>query len=59
MKLITFVCLTLFACSPSASAEATYTGALLRCVDRSATLAESKACRALVDAQYGVDGGAR
>ena len=42
----------------SASAEAAYTTALLRCVDQSSTLAESKACRALVDAKYGVkDGG--
>jgi hypothetical protein len=43
------------ACSPSANAEATYTGALLRCVDKSTTIAESKACRSLVDAQFGVD----
>ena len=33
---------------------ATYQAALLRCVDQAQTLAESKACRQLVDAQYGI-----
>lgn len=42
-----------------ASAEATYGAALLKCVDDAKTLAESKACRARVDAAWGVDGGAR
>ena len=44
--------------SPAATgAEAAYAASLLRCVDKSTTLAESKACRALVDAQYLKDGG--
>lgn len=49
----------LVACSPAATgAEAAYTTALVRCVDKSETLAESKACRARVDEAYGVkDGG--
>ena len=42
------------ACAPAANSEAAYTAALLRCVDKSDTLAESKACRQLVDAQYGI-----
>lgn len=37
--------------------EATYTAELVRCVDKATTLAESKACRAQVDAKFGVDGG--
>lgn len=39
--------------------EALYTSALVRCVDKATTLAESKACRADVDKQFGVthDGG--
>ncbi len=41
------------------STEAKYTTRLLRCVDKSETLAESRACRALVDAEFGVDGGVR
>jgi hypothetical protein len=46
-------------CGCAASLEGSYTAALLRCVDKSETLAESKACRASVDAQYNVkDGGA-
>jgi hypothetical protein len=46
------------ACAGAAT-EGAYTAALLRCVDKSATLAESKACRSGVDAQFGVkDGGA-
>jgi len=52
---------TLGACNPSAqyqaaqvAAESAYTADLLRCVDQSATLAESKACRELVDARWGV-----
>lgn len=41
-----------------ATAEATYTGALLRCVDQSHTLEESRACRREVDRQWGlVDAG--
>jgi hypothetical protein len=46
-------------CSPAATQESTYTAALLRCVDKAQTLAESKACRSLVDAQFGVDGGGK
>ncbi len=48
--LLCLALLTLLACSPAE----TYTGALIRCVDQSDTLAESKACRQLVDSQYGV-----
>jgi hypothetical protein len=57
--IIALLLLALVACSPAATTEATYTTALLRCVDKSETLAESKACRALVDSQFGVtkDGG--
>jgi hypothetical protein len=32
----------------------TYTAAQLRCVDKATTLAESKACRRAVDAEYGI-----
>lgn len=38
----------------AASAEATYTAEHLRCVDKSATLAESRACRAGVDMRWGI-----
>ena len=47
----------LVACaSPSASraAEAAYGAALLQCVDQAKTLQESKACRAKVDAEWGI-----
>lgn len=37
-----------------AAAEGAYGAALLKCVDDATTLAESKACRARVDAQWGV-----
>ncbi len=44
--------------SPSAAAaEGAYTTELLRCTDRSRTLAESKACEAEVDRRWGVEGG--
>lgn len=49
---------SLFACggAPSApyqrAAEAAYGAALLRCVDEAATLAESKACRERVNAEW-------
>lgn len=46
----------IFGCA-SGGAEAAYTGALVRCVERSATLAESKACRREVDRQWGLDAG--
>jgi hypothetical protein len=36
------------------AAEGAYGAALLQCVDQAKTLADSKACRAKVDAQYGV-----
>lgn len=41
------------------TAEATYGASLLRCVDEAHSLAESKACRAKVDAAWGIDGGAK
>lgn len=46
----------LIACTPRtpAQAEALYTAEQLRCVDVATTLAESKACRAKVDARWGV-----
>lgn len=37
-----------------AAAEGAYGAALLKCVDDSRTLAESKACRARVDSEFGV-----
>lgn len=37
-----------------AAAEGAYGAALLKCVDEANTLAESKACRARVDAEWGV-----
>lgn len=44
------------ACTPRtpAQAEAAYTAELLRCVDRAATLAASRACRAEVNQRWGV-----
>lgn len=36
------------------SCAPTYTAAQIRCVDKATTLAESKACRRAVDAEYGV-----
>lgn len=38
----------------AATAEAAYTGALLRCVDKAETLAESRECRRHVDGDYGI-----
>lgn len=52
-------------CGPRQSAEAAYGAALLRCVDQSSTLAESRECRRHVDGAYGItittakDGGSR
>jgi hypothetical protein len=40
--------------SAQAAAEGAYGAALLKCVDDAKTLAESKACRARVDAEWGV-----
>jgi hypothetical protein len=40
------------AAEKAVAAEATYEGQLLSCVERSATLAESRACRADVDARW-------
>jgi hypothetical protein len=37
-----------------AAAEGAYSAALLRCVDEAKTLAESRACRAKVNAEWGV-----
>lgn len=44
------------ACAPRtpAQAEAAYTAELLRCVDKAATLAASRACRAEVNQRWGV-----
>lgn len=62
-----FVCwgIALAYCAPgcsvtgcAASAEATYTGQQLSCVDRAKTREESKACRAEVDARWCVEDGA-
>jgi hypothetical protein len=36
------------------AAESAYTAALVRCVDDAKTLAESRACRQRVDAQWGI-----
>lgn len=49
---------------PPEAAEAAYGAALLRCVDDAETLAESRSCRAKVNAEWGIvetvtDGGAR
>lgn len=38
----------------AAAAEGAYTSALTRCVDKAATLAESKACRAEVNKAWGI-----
>lgn len=58
---VLFVARTAAGCSgpAAAGAEAAYGASLLRCVDEAKTLAESKACRAAVDARWGVDGGAK
>lgn len=41
------------------AAEGAYTASLLDCVNKSSTLAESKACRAAIDVNWGIrDGGA-
>lgn len=56
LVLLFIACSSLAGCS---SAETRYTTALLLCVEKAQTLAESKACRAGVDARFGVDGGAR
>lgn len=46
-------------CGARMSLEDQYRAEVLQCVDDSKTLAESKACRALKDAKFGVDGGVR
>lgn len=58
---VLFVARVVAGCSgpAAAGAEAAYGASLLRCVDEAKTLAESKACRAAVDARWGVDGGAK
>lgn len=43
----------------AAAADATYAANHLKCVDAATTLAESKACRARVRAEWNVDGGAK
>lgn len=52
---------TLEGCAPvslestaATAAESAYTADLLRCVDKSSTLAESKACREVVDAKWNI-----
>lgn len=50
-----FISLLLIACSPTA--DAVYASQQLACVDKATTLAESKECRAKVDADWKVDGG--
>lgn len=40
--------------SEQVAAEGAYGASLLRCVDEARTLPESKACRARVDAEFGV-----
>lgn len=47
------IALTVISCA-GASAESAYTAALLRCVDKAATLAESRECRRHVDGDYGI-----
>lgn len=60
MKSVAIVSLFIAACGPSkptpaqVAAEGAYGAALLKCVDDAKTLPESKACRARVDAQFGV-----
>jgi hypothetical protein len=54
------MCLVMCSCSPRITpehAEAAYTAELLRCVDTSATLEASKACRAQADQRWKLDGG--
>ncbi len=54
------ILIALAGCSPhgpdpkAAAAEGAYTADLTRCVDKSATLAESKACRAEVNKKWGI-----
>lgn len=55
----TFLLTLLIGCSspPSTAAtaaESAYTADLVRCVDKASTLAESKACRAQVNASWGI-----
>lgn len=53
---VLLVCRVLAGCGPTA--EATYGGQLALCVKRAKTRAESRACRAEVDARWGLtDGG--
>ena len=54
VALLAGACEALAGCKPAASAEAAYTGELLRCVDKAETLAESRACRAEVDKRWKV-----
>jgi hypothetical protein len=61
---LTLACARLAVGCVGGAAEATYTADLLRCVDKAATLAESRACRRHVDGNYGItqttsDGGTR
>ncbi len=57
--LVIFISILLQSCTPAQTAESDYTARLLRCVDKAETLSESKACRASVDKDLGVnkDGG--
>lgn len=56
MKIIVVALLVVTGCTAAKkeTADVTYLGQQLACVDKSATLAESKACRAAVDAKWGV-----
>lgn len=47
-------CATPPATAARVAAEGAYGAALLDCVEKSSTLAESKACRARVDAAWGI-----
>jgi len=54
---VTVSAAVVLACTPAATpaaAEAAFTADLLHCVDKAATLAESKACRAEVHQRWGI-----
>ncbi len=54
------VCMSLFVArckSAGVAAETAYGVELQNCVQQTSSLADSKACRAAVDAKWGVDGG--
>jgi hypothetical protein len=49
--------IVMISCREPTTAESAYTAALLRCVDKAETISDSKACRAQVDKQFGIDRG--